>query len=524
MTVSELLYLEPDDEITGVVRRLRQTDAARVVLVAPGRSKATSSVVALRLLARLAADEKREIALVADAATRSLAAEAGVVGFASVAEAQAGVVPPKVAPQRATINVVRGSDTTTGWTRPARRARSSEETAAVRVPASTPAARAGPRRRTIPVAVAVLALLLLGGAAVAAAVLLPAATVAVTPAARSIGPLPYEIDAGVPQRDEGQLTESASGTAGGTRLDQTAATGTVVFLNFNTGPVEVLGQTRLGAGNVVFFTDAPLVVPVGKLTPEGVIQAGEGSVTVTAEGPGAGGNLPADAINVILDERTASSLRGFPDNTERLVGNPAATAGGSETSVPIVQQADVDAVVTQITDALQVRLAGELVESPDRIYAPPGEPPQPVVPVPEGLVGREGEPSFELTGTLDWERRYVEKADVERVARDRFADDDGRIPKGTSLIRESVVVEIGAARLDGERLRVEVTISAQAAPNLDAAAIRQQVAGMDADAARAVLDDLGAVSIDLWPGWVTQVPELDWRIDVRLEPLRQETP
>src|ERR671919_572891 len=76
---TQLLYLEPDDEITTVVRRLRETDAARV-------------------------------ALVADPAARSLAAEAGIAAFASVADASAeGAVPsaPSPAPM-APIHVVRG--------------------------------------------------------------------------------------------------------------------------------------------------------------------------------------------------------------------------------------------------------------------------------------------------------------------------------------------------------------------------------------------------------------------------------
>src|ERR1051325_2692146 len=91
---TQLLYLEPDDEITTVVRRLRETDAARVVLVASGRTKATTSAVALSLLAQGAAAEGREIALVADAAARALAAEAGIPAFASVADANVeGAVP-----------------------------------------------------------------------------------------------------------------------------------------------------------------------------------------------------------------------------------------------------------------------------------------------------------------------------------------------------------------------------------------------------------------------------------------------
>ncbi|HEY7464785.1 MAG TPA: hypothetical protein VH987_10195, partial [Candidatus Limnocylindria bacterium] len=96
---TQLLYLEPDDEITTVVRRLREADSPRVVLVATGRSKATTSAVALRLLAQVAAEEGRHIALVADAGGRALAAEAGIPAFASVADANAeGAVPLEPAP------------------------------------------------------------------------------------------------------------------------------------------------------------------------------------------------------------------------------------------------------------------------------------------------------------------------------------------------------------------------------------------------------------------------------------------
>ncbi len=44
-----VIYLEADDEVTSVIRRLREADPGPVIVVAPGRSRATSSVVALRL-------------------------------------------------------------------------------------------------------------------------------------------------------------------------------------------------------------------------------------------------------------------------------------------------------------------------------------------------------------------------------------------------------------------------------------------------------------------------------------------
>src|SRR5918997_7123294 len=100
-TEATLLYLEPDDEITSVVRRLREADAGRVVLVAPGRSRVTTSAVALRLLAGVAEDDGRHIALVSDSAGRALAAEAGIEAYPSVAEANAeDPIPPEPPPER----------------------------------------------------------------------------------------------------------------------------------------------------------------------------------------------------------------------------------------------------------------------------------------------------------------------------------------------------------------------------------------------------------------------------------------
>ncbi|MFN2419578.1 MAG: hypothetical protein ABR593_11780, partial [Candidatus Limnocylindria bacterium] len=92
-TATALLYLETDDEVTSVVRRIRETDGERVILVAPGRSRATSSVVALRLLARVGEDADRRVAVVGDALTRSLASEAGLDAYASVDDARGAVLP-----------------------------------------------------------------------------------------------------------------------------------------------------------------------------------------------------------------------------------------------------------------------------------------------------------------------------------------------------------------------------------------------------------------------------------------------
>ena len=165
----------------------------RVVLVASGRTKATTSAVALRLLAQVAAEEGREIALVADPGARALAAEAGIAAFASVADANVeGAVPAAPPPAaRAPIHVVRGAGEPAAPDQPAAIAAAAaaavplaarlEETQAVPVQGAVPAAkrstkaptptarRARPAARSVPRAAiaAILILLLMGGAAFA---------------------------------------------------------------------------------------------------------------------------------------------------------------------------------------------------------------------------------------------------------------------------------------------------------------------------------------------------------------------
>ena len=197
-----LLYLEADDEVTSVARRLREAGEERVVLVAPGRSRATSSAVALRLLARIAEEAQRQVVVVGDALTRSLAAEAGLEAYASVDDARnATPAPAEAHVRRASIHVIRGrqTDGTETVTLAAATPVDTETRPVPVVQRPAPARRervaAGRRpRHAIPLAVLVGGLAaLLVGAGVLGAVVLPAATITLAPLSEPLGPIPYEI-------------------------------------------------------------------------------------------------------------------------------------------------------------------------------------------------------------------------------------------------------------------------------------------------------------------------------------------
>jgi hypothetical protein len=82
-----ILYLDIDDEITTAANRVREADASRIAMVLPYGSRVATSRINFRLLSRDATLNGKRLSIVAgDAATRALAASAGLPIFATVAE------------------------------------------------------------------------------------------------------------------------------------------------------------------------------------------------------------------------------------------------------------------------------------------------------------------------------------------------------------------------------------------------------------------------------------------------------
>lgn len=505
----QLIYLEPDDEITSVVRRVRAAEGRSVVIVAPGRSRATSSSVALRLLAQVAAEEKRGLALVADPATRAVATEAGIPAYASVAEAISGkaALEPAAATPHAPIHVVRGiadvAPVASELGLQADRPGPSDETVVVRTPKK--ASPDGPQRPDAlrlrmpkwPWLAAPLLVLLAIGAA-----LLPAATVSITPATVAVPLQSYLLNLPIAGHQPTDLRATAPGTATGQRPEEIAATGSVTFFNRSTGSVQIPQGTQVSDGGTIAFTTTDTItVPGGAFFGD----PGEGSVGVVAVVPGTIGNVAAGVIDTIDDPNIRFNRR---------VSNADPTAGGAEIPHTVIQQSDVDAVVA----ALQADLASQLIDSlagqTDRLYAgtQPGE--TPVIDVPPDLVGTEDRPTFELTGTLAVDRPYVVRSDVQEAAAQALLADPTAAPAGTAIVLDSIAVEIGAATATADGMTVQVVVRAAAAPAIDESAVRDRVAGLTREEAKAELVDIGAVEVDLWPGWLDRLPRLPFRIKV----------
>src|SRR6187551_2257837 len=93
-----IVYLDVDDEITSAAARIRGSEATKVALVIPYGSRIATSRMNFRLLSREAVVNNRRLSIVAsDAATRALAASAGLPVFSSVAEYDTAMAPGDIA-------------------------------------------------------------------------------------------------------------------------------------------------------------------------------------------------------------------------------------------------------------------------------------------------------------------------------------------------------------------------------------------------------------------------------------------
>jgi hypothetical protein len=557
--MAAIVYLDVEDEITSAASRIRSGEETRVALVVPYGSRLATSRINFRLLAREAQTRGRRLAIVAgDAATRALAASAGLPVFGSVGEyegaEEAGTgakapdaiaASPVGAPTTATDSHSPPPDpeATVLMTVPvadtgALHGAAGDEVAAV-PPYIAPRERSEPRDRSIPVAqparqlpigrtaliaiAAALAFVVLVGG-VAGYLLLPWASVTVTAQAQAIAPVELtvradpaavEVDptAGVvpARRLEFELDASDTFPATGVRVEEAAATGEVLFqskdpTDENPIPNGAIVSTSNG---VRFRTLAAVSVPRATIVGLTIIP-GEARVAIRAVEAGTAGNVQPNAITVI------------PQGEDPLltsVTNPEATAGGRRDEFTLVDQADIDAAVEALTGRIQAdfqAIVADPATVPEGMTLFPetatSTTPEPTVAL-DTLVGQEV-PSFDLGMTASGSVIAVDESPLEEIARARIR---ARVQAGHRLVDDSIEVSPAEARVDGEIVTFTMTASASQIRILDAADLRELVRGKPVAEARALLEPFGEVEIETWPDWVTSVPTIDGRFELTVD-------
>ncbi len=555
-----VIYLDIDDEITSAAARIRDVPGGRVAVVLPQGSRVATSRINFRLLARDAGIHGKRLSIVAtDAATRSIAASAGLATFLSVAEYESSLEPgatdspdvdpgetarvttapakrrgsktPAVSPQQATLDEMESAEL-------AAAAAALEASPAIREPSipfgdayrvephraeigvRAPQARANGGRRIAAVLVVALAVLVAG---VGTYLFLPSATIVVTPRADAVTPVVLTIVAD-PEASEPdparsvvpaeivtvEIAVSDSFLATGKRIEATKATATVRFRNkdftrSNTIPAGSVVSTNNG---IRFTTDATVVVPRANIVGLQLFPK-TATVTVTAVKNGPEGNVEPNTIVVIPKGEEPISLD---------VNNPDEGSGGTRTEFPKIAQEDIDAALAVLQPALETafrtRLGDPSIASPGATVFPGTAVLGPATPSVDPVTLLDQElATFELGLSATGTATAVDERPVAEVAGARLA---ASIDAGHRLVEGSVKVDVDPAIVTAGRVTFPVTATASQVPILDPAALEASILGLSLADARAALESYGRVELQAWPDWVGSIPTIDGRVDLRV--------
>jgi len=365
----DVIYIDTEDDITAIIGKVRASNHKIVALVPPKRIGAIQSAVNLKLVQRAADQADKRLVLIS-----SNAALTALAGSANIPVAKNLQSKPEVAEIPAIDiddgeDVIDGSDMTApkGATKPGLDdaiaaadddlGTSPSAAAPVRPVRATPSGprAAGSRGIKIPnfdkfrkkLFLIGAAVVLLIGFLVWAIVFAPAAKITITARTSdsSLNTLVKMGDSLSTSLRDGTVKSvtktvkkdvSVSFTATGSKNMGEKATGAVKFTNNNTSNVTVAAGTTLTSSSGLTYTvDSSVAIPAAGCN--GSIfncHAGSGTGSVTATAAGANYNGASGAMS------------GSPDGVTASLSS--ATSGGTDKTVQVVQQSDVDTVSNNI--------------------------------------------------------------------------------------------------------------------------------------------------------------------------------
>jgi hypothetical protein len=464
--------------------------SAELVLAVAAGAPVLRSPVFLEVLRR-AAGTRRVALVTADARARSLAASVHMPAFASTA-----------ALERHELDATEPLG-------PARRA-------AIVAAKPRRASRGLSRLQVGGVVASLLVAALVFGAVVA-----PSATIVVAAEPVPLGPLEYDLRAGPNSADINATTQGPTsitakftGTATGSRTDETKAKGIERFTNQTTSDIRIAKGTIVKtADNILFATLEEKTLPRSDIIifPPSV-KFGTADIAIEAVEPGTRANVDARKINQ------------SPNPSQYSVDNPIATAGGDSKKIPIVLQADYDLAVSR-ADAelkkqadLQVDAWKKAVPQGQTVYGAFVR--RTAVTAAGEVVGKELAPSvtsFDMSASGTATGYSLSSAEPRKTTVDRLATATN---SGYDLDRDGAVVElVGAPTIEADGVHWRVRGRASQFRRPDEAAIRSALAGRPIEDVITVIQDRGlrVVTVATWPGWWPRLPMLDSRIVIKSE-------
>lgn len=551
------LYLEPDEEITSVVDRLREIDDKEVAIVIPRRAGLVQSIINLKLLRYQGEQLGKKLSIVTtDKTGRNLASAVGLTVYQKLPEGgkvdEAAVKEPPGTPIPVSFRKSPGKPPEPTGTGPtikdigfkAGSGPDLKKTALPDQPAPEPppekAAKAVPKKNvpvvpeppkakgvskpvlalpklSLPklgkasskVVLIALAVLLLG-AGTAAAVILPKAEVTVaaktdplnadlsttfSAKAQTVDPTGNVVPAKVIE-----VTKSSSKevTATGTKDAGEKAQGEITIVNTLSKNQPLVARTRFQSPDgKIFRIQSGVTVPAGdKVT-----------ATVVADEGGESGNLAAGTKLTIPGLGGTDAVYGQADT---------ALSGGTSTPTKQVSREDV----TRAKDELGKQAAEAGLAEAKAKLAVGYTLNEQVAAV--NVISSKVNPAvgttadkFTITGQVKISYFTYQDGDLQKLLKD---DLKPKVPAGSGLVNENLRETFVPAQTSDDKLVGTMQVQTATAKELSKDQIKKDIAGKKPGEAEQALKGSGQASnvrIRLSPFWVTSVPKNEKKIDIR---------
>jgi len=553
--MDEIIYLEPDEEITSVIDKIKKTSSANLGLVIPRDATLLQSVVNLRLLSREANSLGKKISVVtSDKIGRNLAAQIGLPVFASIEE-QKPIFSPR-GPEISTDEVlevnpsvgkasqndadipgvkVQQYESNQASSRPSPVLWKRHEKPTISPSLSAPsikhilAKKDTDYKKLHKILWPILGVFIILSA-VATFLLLPKATVTVfIPSTDLKKTLTLAVSSQVKQPNleqnvfPGTLIESSGEKAGkftttGKKDIGTKAKGTITLHNeFDWNPHSFPAGTRLANSSKTFITQNAVTIPgVGGNLSNPIY--GTVKVDIEAENPGADYNVKAGRFTILdLPAVQGASIYGQSSST---------LAGGDSRQVQVVSQKDYDdaknSLIKDLTDSVGIDINKKIGDK--KLLEKALVTPDPEV---TSSVKVDSEATdFDMTAKLKNQALVYTDSEfqafiIQIISKDLSSDKMVKIAKSDDL---SLTVDKTA--YDKGQMDLTANVLAKVSDKVSTDKIKQAIIGKKVSEIQGIVKNLSGITqveVSQQPSWwLKRLPDLERNINVKTEYLNSE--
>lgn len=540
----DVIYIDVEDDITAIIGKVKASTRHIVALVPPKRIGAIQSAVNLKLVHRAAEQADKRLVIISNNA--ALMALAGSAGIPVAKNLQSK---PELAEIPA-LDIDDGDDVIDGDDIPASTHHSKKSnanddavvdeivaeeeqddadepvvskkptrvagaTAVVKEKASIPNFDAFRKKLFIGLA----ALILVGGFLIWALLFAPRAAIVITARTTDVAlnssvtlgqALATDLKAGTIKAEVKTLKKDVSVplTATGKKDVGEKATGTVKLYNDSFAAITVSGTVTAGGFN--FILASPVTIPKGACTSPSNCSLGSATGTITAAASGANAN------------GVTGDLGDLPNGVTGSLTAP--TSGGTDKTVTVIQQSDVDQVSGSIlktgeADAAKADLKKQF--SDDYIVLEStftsdssGVKPSPAIgtEVTDGKAALSGAVTFSVVGVAKAEAsKYLDAYFVQRI--------DGRGDQKVYSNGASAVSFTNVTGKDG-KYAANISTNGKVGPKIDENALKEFARGKhlgDIQSHIQAINGVDSVDVKFSPFWVSSAPDDTKRISVEFK-------